>query len=98
MAGLCRGASRTGRLINPADNPLKDPEILSKGWGPPHSSTPELHSRLHFQLEPAAYFSPKTVNLILGRDSGLGVGADFKSSESVRNLFNYRASFGQWPP
>lgn len=44
-----------------------------------------------------AYLSPKTVNLILGRDSGLGVGADFKSSESVRHLFNHRADFGQWP-
>ena len=43
-----------------------------------------------------AYLSPKTVNLILGRDSGLGVGAAFK--DSVRNLFNYQADFGQWPP
>ena len=35
MASLYLGVSGTGRLINPADDPLKDPEILSKGWGPP---------------------------------------------------------------
>ena len=34
------GVSGTSRLINPADNPLKDPEILSKGWGP---SLPTLY-------------------------------------------------------
>ncbi|MHB8254363.1 MAG: transposase, partial [Acidiferrobacter sp.] len=42
---LCWGVSGTGRLINPADNPLKDPEILSKGWGPPQFVTT---ARNHF--------------------------------------------------
>ncbi len=46
MAGLCWGASQTSRLINPADNPLKDPEILSKGWGPPLLVLPKLAQQL----------------------------------------------------
>ena len=38
MGGLHHRVLGSSRLINPADNPLKDRGILSKGWGPPHCS------------------------------------------------------------
>ena len=35
MGGLHHSVLGSSRLTNPADNPPKDREILSRGWGPP---------------------------------------------------------------
>ena len=43
MGGLHHSVLGSSRLTNPADNPPKDREILSRGWGPSQSSNTHLH-------------------------------------------------------